>query len=69
MLIKRGFSLTSFVIASSALGFQVFVMYPRHLRLDADFEALKKEYLQVLHDGKADHHNELARDSRSAGSD
>lgn len=59
MLITRGFSLTNFVIASSALGFQVFVLYPWHHRLDADFEALKKEHLQVLHDGQADRLKEL----------
>ena len=59
MLITRGFSLTNFVIASSALGFQVFVLYPWHHRLDADFEALKKEHLQVLHDGETERYNEL----------
>ncbi|OBT46461.1 serine palmitoyltransferase [Pseudogymnoascus sp. WSF 3629] len=59
MLITRGFSLTNFVIASSALGFQVFVLYPWHHRLDTDFEELKKEHLQALHDGEAERLNEL----------
>ncbi len=49
MIITRGFSLTNFVIASSALCFQVFVLYPWHQRLDEDFQELKKEHLKVLH--------------------
>lgn len=48
MIITRGFSLTNFVIATSALGFQVFVLYPWHHRLDEDFQDLKKEHLRVL---------------------
>ncbi|KAF2271890.1 uncharacterized protein EI97DRAFT_387014 [Westerdykella ornata] len=48
MIITRGVSLTNFLVASSALGFQVFVLYPWHLRLDDDFEALKKEHFRVL---------------------
>ncbi|PGH26561.1 hypothetical protein AJ80_01690 [Polytolypa hystricis UAMH7299] len=47
MLITRGFSLTNFVIASSALAFQVFVLYPWHEQLQEDFEELKKEHLRV----------------------
>jgi hypothetical protein len=49
MKITRGFSLTNFFVATSALGFQVLVLYPWHKRLDEDFEALKKEHLRVLH--------------------
>ncbi|KAB8072440.1 hypothetical protein BDV29DRAFT_177351 [Aspergillus leporis] len=48
MLITRGISLTNFLVASSALGFQVFVLYPWHKQLDESFEALKKEHLRVL---------------------
>lgn len=40
--------MTNFLVASSALGFQVFVLYPWHKELDAGFEELKKEHLRVL---------------------
>jgi hypothetical protein len=52
MIFTRGVSLTNFVIATSALGFQVFVLYPWHKRLDEDFEQLKDEHLRVLHHGE-----------------
>ncbi|OAR04527.1 hypothetical protein LLEC1_02497 [Akanthomyces lecanii] len=48
MIFTRGVSLTNFVVASSALGFQVFVLYPWHKELDAGFEELKREHLKVL---------------------
>ncbi|KAK0736467.1 hypothetical protein B0T21DRAFT_288919 [Apiosordaria backusii] len=48
VFITRLISLTNFAVATSALGFQVFVLYPWHLQLDEDFEALKKEHLKVL---------------------
>lgn len=48
MKITRAISLTNFAVASSALGFQVFVLYPWHKELDAGFENLKKEHLKVL---------------------
>ncbi|KAF3766593.1 hypothetical protein M406DRAFT_255275 [Cryphonectria parasitica EP155] len=48
VVITRVISLTNFVVASSALGFQVFVLYPWHKELDAGFEELKKEHLRVL---------------------
>jgi hypothetical protein len=48
MYITRAISLTNFLVASSALGFQVCVLYPWHKQLDDDFEALKKEHLRVL---------------------
>lgn len=47
-LIARRFSITNFLIASSALGFQVFVLYPWHNKLDDDFTALKKENVRLL---------------------
>ncbi|KAI2466092.1 mitochondrial phosphate carrier protein [Annulohypoxylon bovei var. microspora] len=48
MIITRLISLTNFAVASSALGFQVFVLYPWHIQLDQSFEELKKEHLRVL---------------------
>lgn len=48
MIVTRVISLTNFMVASSALGFQVFVLYPWHKELDAGFEELKKEHLKVL---------------------
>ncbi|GAB1315655.1 Mitochondrial phosphate carrier protein [Madurella fahalii] len=48
VFVTRAISLTNFIVASSALGFQVCVLYPWHNRLDEDFEALKKEHLRVL---------------------
>lgn len=52
MIIARRFSLTNFFIATSALGFQVFVLYPWHKRLDDDFQELKAECLDVLRVGE-----------------
>lgn len=46
--ITRAISLTNFAVATSALGFQVFVLYPWHKELDEGFEELKKEHLRVL---------------------
>ncbi|KAF2967725.1 hypothetical protein GQX73_g5862 [Xylaria multiplex] len=48
MFITRAISVTNFFVASSALAFQVGVLYPWHKQLDDDFEALKKEHLRVL---------------------
>ncbi|EZF46823.1 hypothetical protein H103_00270, partial [Trichophyton rubrum CBS 288.86] len=48
MIFTRGISLTNFFVASSALCFQVFVLYPWHKQLDEAFEDLKKEHLRVL---------------------
>ncbi|ORY16131.1 hypothetical protein BCR34DRAFT_138007 [Clohesyomyces aquaticus] len=48
MIITRSFSLTNFFVASSALGFQVFVLYPWHKKLDEGFEELKQEHIRVL---------------------
>jgi hypothetical protein len=59
MLFTRGVPLTNFVIASSALCFQVFVLYPWHHQLDADFEDLKKEHLRLLYKGEVDRQREL----------
>ncbi|CEN61282.1 Putative Mitochondrial phosphate carrier protein [Aspergillus calidoustus] len=48
MLITRGISLVNFAVASSALAFQVFVLYPWHNQLDHEFKALKDEHRKVL---------------------
>lgn len=48
MFITRGISLVNFAVASSALAFQVFVLYPWHHQLDHEFKALKQEHLRVL---------------------
>lgn len=52
MIITRGFSLTNFVIASSALAFQVGVLYPWHEKLDEEFKHLKEEHLRLLREGE-----------------
>jgi hypothetical protein len=52
MTFIRGVSLTNFAIATSALGFQVFVLHPWHKRLDKDFEQLKEEHLRNWHRGE-----------------
>ncbi|RDW89775.1 hypothetical protein BP6252_01807 [Coleophoma cylindrospora] len=52
VLVARRFSVTNFIIASSALAFQVFVLYPWHQKLDDDFETLKKEHTRALQELK-----------------
>lgn len=47
-LIARRFSITNFMIATSALAFQVFVLYPWHNKLDEDFKELKQENLRLV---------------------
>lgn len=59
MLVTRGFSLTNFVIGSSALCFQIFVLYPWHKKLDDEFTELRVEHARLLEDTKAGHRNEL----------
>jgi len=48
MKIARRFSVTNFLIASSALAFQVMVLYPWHNRLDDDFRALRQDNLRLM---------------------
>ena len=48
MLFTRGFSLTNFVIGSSALSFQVFVLFPWHEKLDEEFHKLKADHARLL---------------------
>jgi hypothetical protein len=59
MIFTRGVSLTNFVIATSALGFQVFVLYPWHQRLDEDFQHLRDEHVRLLHQGEKARLDEL----------
>ncbi|EXJ92860.1 hypothetical protein A1O3_01414 [Capronia epimyces CBS 606.96] len=47
-MIARRFSITNFMIATSALAFQVFVLYPWHNKLDEDFKELKQENLRMV---------------------
>lgn len=46
--VTRAISITNFAVASSALCFQVFVLYPWHKALDDGFEELKKEHVKLL---------------------
>ncbi|KAF7561189.1 hypothetical protein G7046_g2949 [Stylonectria norvegica] len=46
--ITRAISVTNFMVATSALGFQVFVLYPWHKELDDGFEDLKTEHKKLL---------------------
>lgn len=61
MQFARRFSLVNFTIGTSALLFQVFVLYPWHERLDADFQDLKKEHIRVLEAGRKERLEELRR--------
>ena len=51
-IVARRFSITNFFIATSALAFQVFVLYPWHQQLDDDFASLKKEHLSLVQELK-----------------
>ncbi|EXJ91241.1 hypothetical protein A1O1_04351 [Capronia coronata CBS 617.96] len=46
--VARRFSITNFLIATTALAFQVFVLYPWHNKLDEDFMELKQENIRLL---------------------
>lgn len=59
MLITRGFSLTNFVIGSSALCFQIFVLYPWHEKLEEEFKELKKDHVRLLEETRERHRDEL----------
>lgn len=60
MLITRGFSLTNFVIGSSALCFQIFVLYPWHEKLEMEFNDLTKAHQRMLQETTERHRQELA---------
>jgi hypothetical protein len=59
MMFTRGFSLTNFLIASSALGFQVFVLYPWHHKLENEFQDLKRDHLEILQKSQAERLEEI----------
>ncbi|KFA61608.1 hypothetical protein S40285_06119 [Stachybotrys chlorohalonatus IBT 40285] len=61
MWVTRLVSITNFTVASSALCFQVFVLYPWHEELQHDFNNLRKDHLVTLQSMKADM-EELRRD-------
>lgn len=61
MWFTRGFSLTNFVIGTSALSFQVFVLYPWHEQLDEEFKELRKEHMRLLDETHKQHGLELRR--------
>jgi hypothetical protein len=61
MWFTRGFSLTNFVIGTSALSFQVFVLYPWHEQLDEEFKELRKEHTRLLGETHKQHGLELRR--------
>ncbi|ROT37116.1 hypothetical protein SODALDRAFT_188487 [Sodiomyces alkalinus F11] len=48
MWLTRTISMTNFAVASSALAFQVFVLYPWHEELQRDFNNLQKEHKTAL---------------------
>lgn len=58
-MITRTFSLTNFLIATSALGFQVFVLYPWHKELDEGFHELRREHIKTMQEGQLERANEL----------
>ena len=61
MWFTRGFSLTNFVIGTSALSFQVFVLYPWHEQLDEEFKELRREHSRLLDETHKQHGLELRR--------
>ena len=59
MILTRTFSLTNFPIGSSALCFQIFVLYPWHEKLEEEFVELKKEHARLLVETHDRHRDEL----------
>ena len=59
VLFTRGLPLTSFIIASTALAFQVGVLYPWHHELDTEFKELKQEYRVLLAEQRAEREQRL----------
>ncbi|KAK5696952.1 hypothetical protein LTR17_024147 [Elasticomyces elasticus] len=58
-MVTRTFSLTNFVIATSALGFQIFVLYPWHKELDEGFTKLRSEHVRILQEGQDQRQQDL----------
>jgi hypothetical protein len=59
MVVARRFSVVNFAIASSALCFQVFVLYPWHEKLDENFRKLRQEQLKMTQESGQAHSREL----------
>jgi hypothetical protein len=59
-MVTRTFSLTNFAIATSALAFQVFVLYPWHKELDEGFAKMRREHAQILREGQRETAKELS---------
>lgn len=62
--LTRIISCTNFLVATTALCFQVGVLYPWHKELDENFEKLKKEHLLVLDQIKKSADLAAAREAR-----
>lgn len=58
-MITRTFSLTNFVIASSALCFQAFVLYPWHKELDDSFNRMRREHAEIMLESQNNMRREL----------
>lgn len=48
MFYTKALTFTNFTIATTALCFQVFALYPWHNKLDDEFKRLKEEHKQLL---------------------
>jgi hypothetical protein len=59
-MVSRTFSLTNFTAASSALVFQILVLYPWHKELDEGFSKLRREHARILQDGEKQMERELS---------
>ena len=53
-LLTRTFSLTNFLIGTSALSFQVFVLFPWHEKLEHEFLALKADHARLLQEQRGE---------------
>ncbi|KAJ5895625.1 hypothetical protein N7495_007316 [Penicillium taxi] len=59
MPITRRISMTNFVVACTALCFQVGVLYPWHHQLDEEFKQLKVDHLRLLKENEESRMSEL----------
>ena len=48
MFYTKALTFTNFTIATTALCFQVFALYPWHNKIDDEFKRLKEEHKQLL---------------------
>lgn len=61
VLLARRFSITNFLIATSALGFQVFVLYPWHQELDIEFKHVRQELNDLRREREAQNQEDRKR--------